>query len=248
MPSKKIKFKYSKRILALINWIKTNSLVIDVGTDHAFLPIALIDQGITEQIIAIDNNQEPFKKATANIEKAGYTELISLILNDGLKDIIFNGNEIIVIAGMGGILISNILKEAKNRLQINQKLILQPNWTWFELRKWLAENGFEIEEEQIVFENNKYYSQLLVNYSGVPYQITDTEAFCGLNIKINSDSDLDQKIYKAYLSRLRRLALLKGRGNSKYHSIIRNIDQGVSNAKTQGYFFLSKSDRPLRGR
>lgn len=158
------KNKVSKRILALIRWIKPDSFVIDVGTDHAYLPIALLERKITRKILAIDNNVKPLAKARHNIQVAGYTDLIELRINDGLSNINFVGDEIIVIAGMGGVSISNILVEAKSRFKQNQTFILQPNWTWYELRKWLANNGFQIEQEQVIKEQNKFYSQLLFFY------------------------------------------------------------------------------------
>jgi len=227
--------------LALIRWIKPDSFVIDVGTDHAYLPIALIDRKITHKILAIDNNYKPLVKGRHNIRLAGYTDLIQLRFNDGLKNINFTGDEVIVIAGMGGVLISNILQEAKSRFQKNQTFILQPNWTWYELRKWLADNGFQIEQEQVIKEQNKFYSQLLVKYTGEKYAITDTEAFCGININIddnsklnfdpastNSEDDSPLAVYSAYLSRLKRLAERKSRSIALYHKIRQDIESMIA--------------------
>ncbi|HHT25219.1 MAG TPA: SAM-dependent methyltransferase [Clostridiaceae bacterium] len=235
-----IKNNVSKRILALIHWIKPDSFVIDVGTDHAYLPIALIDRKITRNILAIDNNIKPLAKARHNIHKAGYADFIELRINDGLSNISFAGDEIIVIAGMGGVLISKILAEAKSRFQQNQVLILQPNWTWYELRKWLAENGFQIEQEQVIKEQNKFYSQLLVKYTGKKYTITDTEAFCGININLDINYGLDSDslkretdtvltIYLEYLLRLKHLAERKSRSIVLYHKVRQNIESLLLN-------------------
>ncbi|MGI6580055.1 MAG: class I SAM-dependent methyltransferase [Saccharofermentanales bacterium] len=258
--SGKTKNKLSKRIAALIRWIRPDSFVIDVGTDHAYLPIALIDRNITQKILAIDNNLKPLAKASENIRTAGYTELIELKINDGLSNISFTGDEVIVIAGMGGILISNILAEAKSRFRQNQTFILQPNWTWFELRKWLAKNGFQIEREQVIKEQNKFYSQLFVKYTGEKYTITDTEAFCGINIDLSitsgttsntesseqtttdpADKTTDSAIatYLAYLYRLKRLAERKARSIERYHKIKQDIVNIISN-KEKKWLYTEK--------
>lgn len=229
--------------MALISWIKPNSFVIDVGTDHAYLPIALIDNKITDRILAIDNNIKPLARARSNILDAGYTGFIELKINDGLNGLNFSGDEIIVIAGMGGVLISKILDEAKSRFKPNQTFILQPNWTWYELRKWLADNGFKIEQEQIINEQNKFYSQLCVKYTGEEYAISDTEAFCGINIKINTDydsfsnSEINKPLnttstavttYLAYLNRLKQLAERKSQGIELYQLIKQEIEDMIS--------------------
>ena len=230
--------------MALICWIRPDSIVIDVGTDHAYLPIALIDRKITQKILAIDNNIKPLAKARHNIQTAGYQDIIELRFNDGLSNISFAGDEIIVIAGMGGVSISKILDEAKSRFRQNQILILQPNWTWYELRKWLAENGFQIEQEQVIKEQNKFYSQLLVKYTGEKYVITDTEAFCGININLaincalDLDSAFDSKIcatdsdintYLDYLLRLKSLADRKSRSIELYNKIRDDIEYKILN-------------------
>ncbi len=226
-----MKFNYSKRILALTHWIEADSFVIDVGTDHAHLPLALVELGITRKILAIDNNLKPLATAEKNIIHAGFNDIIELRLNDGLRNINLNGNETIVISGLGGMLISSILAEAKQGIKINQKFILQPNWTWFELRKWLAENGFKIVKEQIVAEQNKLYSQLLVHYTGEEYHISDTDAFCGINIQHNHNSASEMEIYKSYLNRLKRLASLKARSVDSYSDIVKRINHKLENLR-----------------
>ncbi|HZJ69256.1 MAG TPA: class I SAM-dependent methyltransferase [Candidatus Eisenbacteria bacterium] len=232
---------YSSRIMALIDWIKPGSTVIDVGTDHAYLPIALMkfQKNYIGKIIAIDSKVKPLEKAARNIKKAGLDKQISLKLNDGLKDIPLVGDETIIVAGLGGMLISQILNQAKNCFSIKNNFILQPNWTWYELRMWLAENGFAIVKEKVIADQDKYYSILLVKFTGETYTISNTEAFCGLNHTINEASTLEQKkAYYQYLLRLQRIAKKKARGISFYQDIYQDIGIKLEEVirKNGGYF------------
>lgn len=230
------KQNYSPRLNALLNWIEFDANVIDVGTDHAYLPIALLQltENISGKIIAIDSNVEPLKRAAENIKKAGFDKKIILKLNDGLKNISLKGDETIVIAGLGGMLISQILEKAKHKFTCKNSFVLQPNWTWYELRKWLAANGFKIIKEKVVEDQRKYYSILSVQYTGEAYFITDTEAFLGINHSINEkSSDKNKEVFYRYLMRLQCIAKKKAMGIAFFQDIYKNISLILENFKNK---------------
>ncbi len=213
---------YSKRISTLIELIEVDSPVIDVGTDHGYLPIALKQKGFEPSILAVDVNEKPLLKAAKNREVAGFTKKdIELILTDGLSNLQLRGNETIIIAGMGGFLIHKILEKDLHKIGPDNHLILQPNWTWFDLRKWLALKGFPILKEKIVEDQNKYYSVISTKYTGIPYEISDTIAFVGSCFELNSIEDYQLKYN--YLLRLENLAVKKSRSHENYIEILQDI-------------------------
>ncbi len=221
---------YSERISALTYLIKADYPLIDIGTDHAYLPIALKQKGFQPIIKAVDINEKPLVKAKRNIQEAALqNDNIELILSDGLENINLQGDETIVISGMGGFLISKILERSLHKLKSSNHFILQPNWTWSHLRKWLAANGFPIYKEIIIKDRHKYYSTILTNYTGEIYAISDTEAFIGFNIEVNSSTE--QKVKIEYLQRLLRLARQKALSFEHYQVIAENINSLLKQEK-----------------
>ena len=138
------RIKLDQRLLSVASLVRKNKVVADVGTDHAYVVAYLIENGITERAIASDINKGPLENARQTLVDCGIEDKVSLILSDGLKNIPENSCEDIVIAGMGGILISEILENAPWIKNDNMHIIAQPMTHAEVLRKWLFENGFEI--------------------------------------------------------------------------------------------------------
>ena len=128
----------------------------DIGTDHAYIPISLIKDGRVDMAIACDIKPGPLEIAEKNIKKYGFEDKIELRLGSGLEPITEAEVETVVIAGMGGEMIINILKNEKSRSF--PELILQPMNYQAELRLWLFENGFSILSEDLSKEGFKVYN------------------------------------------------------------------------------------------
>ena len=159
-------FKISKRLETIANYVKPDAAVCDIGTDHGYLAIHLIENGIAKKVIAADIGEKPLKNAEENIKKAGILG-IELRLCDGLSGIKNGEADTFVIAGMGGEVISGILNRGANIAKTRGiSFILQPTTSPEFLRRFLYENGFEILEETPVFENSKIYSVMLVKFCG----------------------------------------------------------------------------------
>lgn len=160
----------SLRLSTIASLVPNGARVCDVGTDHGYLAIHLKAGGKVKSIIAADINPLPLQNAAKNIEKAGATG-IELRLCDGLSGIKPNEADTVIIAGMGGEVISGIIERgfsvAKQR---DKTLILQPTTSPEALRKFLLTNGFEIIKEVPILENSKLYSVMLVKYSGKTYE------------------------------------------------------------------------------
>lgn len=136
----------------------TSIKIADIGTDHAYIPIELAKKYKDITAIACDIKSGPLAIATANIEKYGFTGVISTRLGSGLNCLCEGEVDEIIIAGMGGILISQIIEENIHIARSAKKLILQPMNAQDELRRFLIENSFSISNEDIAIEGFKVYN------------------------------------------------------------------------------------------
>lgn len=159
-----------KRLKLCADMVKGNR-VCDVGTDHAYLIAELLSSGKCDTAVAADINEGPLSAARINLEKAGVTERVDVILSDGLKNVPQEGITDIVIAGMGGELIAKILSECD--WLAGKNLILQPMSKSDYLLRWLWENGFEILKRQAVCEGKFCYTAINCVKSSIPLQHAD---------------------------------------------------------------------------
>ncbi len=156
----------SVRLSAIASLVPEGAKVCDVGTDHAFLAIALKKSCRALGVIATDINKKPLQKAEENIKKANVSG-ISLRLCDGIDGVESDEADTYIVAGIGGEVISGILSRGIEKLRTqNASLILQPTTSPEFLRKFLYDNGFVIKEEIPVEENGKLYSVMKCRYSG----------------------------------------------------------------------------------
>lgn len=144
------------RLSSAIGYIKQGERVADIGTDHAYLPIHLVQKGIASRVLATDINEGPLESARINLAEAGLTSSIDLLLTDGLCGVETWQPDRILIFGMGGELIARILSEAAWVKSSSVGLVLQPMSRASVLRKYLNENGFVITGETITFEDRFY--------------------------------------------------------------------------------------------
>ena len=155
--------RLSKRLGAVASYVQKGSRLADVGSDHAYLPLFLVENSTIDFAVAGEVVQGPYQSALKNVAQAGQLEQIQVRLANGLSAIESSDQiDTITIAGMGGRLIADILEADLAKLAGVQRLILQPNNREDELRIWLQEQGFQIVAEEMVTENQKFYEILVV--------------------------------------------------------------------------------------
>ena len=137
-------FMIDSRIGAVINFVKKNSRVADIGADHGYLAIELIKRGRASFVVAGDKNPAPLAAAQKNISAADLEKIISVRLGDGLQVLRDGEVDTICIAGMGGALIAEILAAAPKILAGAENLILQPMNALDKVYAWLEDNGWLI--------------------------------------------------------------------------------------------------------
>lgn len=147
----------SERLSAIKDFIPQNSIVGDIGTDHGYLPVYLIENKIAKRVIGTDISPNSLQKITDYVASKELEDFIDIRLGDGLDVIRPFEIDTLVIAGMGGLLIRDILDKNKDIADTITHFILQPNIAGDELRRYLYENNFTIIDERIVKEANKFY-------------------------------------------------------------------------------------------
>lgn len=181
--------------------VRKGSVVADIGTDHAFLPAFLVKNNICPRALACDLRKGPLDNAKKTIEKYGLSAYIETRLSDGLKEVKENEAGDIVICGMGGNLICDILSPAGWLKNKKYRLILQPQSHAEDVRQFLCENGFEILSEDACKDAGKFYSCMVAEYSGQPQN--KPEAFYYFGLLPLSDSPFARDVIAATLKRLK---------------------------------------------
>lgn len=153
------------RLQGIAQLIRPGSRVADIGTDHAHLPVWLVEQGICPSAIASDLRAGPAAAAKKNITAAGLTDRIAVRIGDGLQPIRPGEAEDLVIAGMGGETIAGILAGAAWAKDGRYRWILQPMTRPEELRRYLLTNGYHIEQERIIQEDHRLYVVMTAVYT-----------------------------------------------------------------------------------
>lgn len=179
------KISLSKRLLMSADMVKFGKVVADIGCDHAHTCIWLIKNGIAERAIAMDVRSGPLEKAKGNISLYGLSDRIELRLSDGLKALCVGEADSIIIAGMGGMLTEQILRNGIDKAVAAKELILQPQSDIGLVRRFLRVHDFRITEERMCVEAGKFYNSM----RAVPDRnIEDSSSDLNTDTDLNADS------------------------------------------------------------
>ena len=148
----------SKRLASIKSFVESNDKIVDVGCDHGYLSIELYEKKLCNSIIATDINKNALENAKKNIRERNLN--IRTVLTDGLKNISTKDYDTVIISGMGTNTILHILNN-KEKLKNVKKIILQSNNNRVELREEMQKIGYYLKDENIVYENKKYYITML---------------------------------------------------------------------------------------
>ncbi|WP_301358276.1 tRNA (adenine(22)-N(1))-methyltransferase [Enterococcus spodopteracolus] len=172
----------SKRLETVGRFVPEAARLADIGSDHAYLPVALMLKGKIDFAVAGEVVKGPYESAKRQVMKNGLSERIEVRLANGL-DAIEKHDQIsaITIAGMGGSLIRDILESGRQnqRLSGEERLIVQPNIGEKTLRMWLKENNYQIIAEEIIEENKKIYEIIVAEKKKQPIDYSEKELMFG---------------------------------------------------------------------
>ena len=203
-----ISMKLDNRLMAIANLVRKDKVFADIGTDHAYLPVYLVEKGIINKAIAADLRVGPLENARDAVVSYGYSEQIELRLSDGLDN--FNDNEVeeIAVAGMGGLLISEFINRTEWLKNESIHLILQAMTHVEELRKTLFDNGFIIDKELVAKDDDKLYIILSVYFYEGKTAYTDLDLIVG-KLPYNNDELSKEYLLKLHNKYNKKLDALK---------------------------------------
>jgi tRNA (adenine22-N1)-methyltransferase len=201
------------RLKALAGYVRSGNITADIGSDHAYLPIWLVQQGITDKVIACDINAEPCRRAEENIKKYGCASNITVIRSDGLKDAVSYKPKDIIVAGMGGDVICDILRGGDYIKNAEIRLILQPMTRTRLVREFLLTGGFKIIGDNLTRDGRWLYNILAAEYDGVVKSFTPFAAAVG-----NIDMLRENEAFEFYINRLIKSVTARVTGKNDHGS------------------------------
>lgn len=161
--------KLSKRLETVASFVTQGSNIADIGTDHGYIPIYLIKEGIAHSAIAMDVREGPLKRAGAHIAMYGLEDRIKTRLSDGLKALSPGEADTVIMAGMGGELVIHILREGRHMWKTVDHFILSPQSDLGQVRRFLLGHGFMISEETMLEEDGKFYTVMKAEPGSMEY-------------------------------------------------------------------------------
>ena len=174
--------KLSERLQAAADMVRKDAVLADVGCDHGFVPVYLVQSAKIKSAVASDINEGPLASCERLVKENNLEDKISCVLSNGLENINLDEVDDILIAGMGGQLIAEILSKADINKLKEKHLILNPMTHPEDARRFLFENGFEIDKDIILKDKKHYYNVFDAYYTGNKKDYSKTELFLG-NIK-----------------------------------------------------------------
>lgn len=200
--------KISNRLVQIIDIIPKCEILSDIGTDHAFVPIEVIKKKKAKKAIASDVRSGPLNIAKKNITKNNLLQYIEIRQGSGIRTIGDEELDTVVIAGMGGILIKDILEECLSKAKKFNHLILQPMNSSECVREYLYENGFQILNEVLLKEDRRIYNIMVIRFTGRLIEVEEEYKYVSKAIIENKDqlaSNYIDKIVKRNENRIEGL-------------------------------------------
>ncbi|MHB1419242.1 MAG: tRNA (adenine(22)-N(1))-methyltransferase [Bacillota bacterium] len=158
----------SQRLASIAGYIEPGSTVADIGTDHAYLPVHLVQSRVCPRVVAVEINQGPWQSAQEQIRSCGLEKEVSVRMGDGLQVVQPGEVNMVVIAGMGGGSIRRILEASPQVLDKVKRLVLQPMNDSGELRLWLLGSGWFLADEDLVLEDGRFYEIVVAEQGAGP--------------------------------------------------------------------------------
>jgi tRNA (adenine22-N1)-methyltransferase len=198
-----IKYKLSGRLSMLAKLADASQRLADIGTDHGYLPLHLLEKGNVEHCILCDINLGPLENAKRSFREADFSDQTEFRLGSGIEPLEFSEVDTVVIAGMGGGLIIDILSKDLQKSKSFEKLLLQPMTEQDVLRQWLLSQGFKINSDYYVHEGSKYYEIIEISNQEIcstfqVYDYTDDLEFGYKITKGNRDEYIRFLLYRRH--------------------------------------------------
>lgn len=185
--------KISKRLQAVANLIAPSGSMADIGSDHAMLPLYLLEKRLVSRVVIGELLPAPFKRAQLAVAGSEYAEAAKVLQGDGLTILDPGEVDTVVIAGLGGENIVHILARDVPHSRSFSSYILQPMSRIAIVRRFCAARGWPIKAEKLVYEKQRFFVILKIETGSSPYKLSDLQAETGLHLK------LEAPLYRQFL-------------------------------------------------
>ena len=198
--------------------------VCDIGTDHAYIPIYLVENKFCKRAVAADVREGPVLIAKENVAQYGLEAFIDVRLGYGLDPVDDGEEDVFVIAGMGGMLVRDIISRGMDRAVKASKLVLQPMNAPEVIRGWLYGNGFEIVDEALQAEGRKLYCVMCARWTGAERELDEVYNYIGIKL-IEKKDPLIKRYVENWVKYLDKV--IEGLGKSNYDN-----EQAIADSRT----------------
>lgn len=221
----------SRRMQAVADMVSEGNSVCDIGCDHGFVSIYLVEQGISPRVLAMDVREGPLGAAVGHVAERGLGGSIETRLSDGLHNYKIGEADTLLCAGMGGRLMMRILSEERGKTASFRELVLQPQSQIEAFRRFLYEEGYRIAQENMIEEDGKFYPMMRAvaaeGRSAVPDRLS-----CRYGPRLLEDKSQvlllylkrEERIYDGILKRLRTPEGLRTHGQARYAEVERLLE------------------------
>ncbi len=235
-----MKIRLNTRLQAAAELVLADQPVADIGTDHGYLPLYLVANGICPKAIAADKSAPSCMKAKGLTVQAGYQELVDIRVGDGLQVLQAGEVATVVMCGMGGRLMIDILDGAPAVLAKLQRLVLQPQKHTDLLRQWLVAHGWKIVAERMAFDGGFYYVVLAAEPGDM--RLTAEEAVYGPCLLRELPQLFGDYLRFKQHSLCLVLAELRDSEGKKVHQRIRQVEQEADEIQRILNYFPKRGD------
>ena len=216
--------KLSKRLETIASFVPEGSAVADIGTDHGYIPIHLVQEGKAKHAIAMDVRKGPLLRAQAHIHEAGLEAHVEVRLSDGLLKLEQNEADCVVIAGMGGELIIHILEEGRGLWEGIPHWVLSPHSELDKVRRFLEEQEFFTWRETMIKEEGKFYTVMGINRTNKAGEKDNREISYRYGRSLLESKD---PVLKEYLKKEEEQLeqIMRGLSESQTEAAVRRIEE-----------------------
>lgn len=220
----------SKRLQAVADLVSQDMIVADVGTDHGYIPIYLVETKKSPRALAMDVNVGPLQRAKEHIALHGLNDVIETRLSDGVNKLQAGESDCVVIAGMGGALTIKILEEGQVVFKSLKEFVLQPQSELVKVRMYLREHDYHVIAEDMVLEDGKFYPMMKV-INGQTSEYNNIELCYGKRLLEQKHPVLKEFLEKEGRSKEQILKNLQAESGNHIEVRIRELQEELEGVK-----------------
>lgn len=193
--------------------------VIDIGSDHGFLSVRCLEEGVSDYAVCTDIHEAPAQKSKSSLIMAGFKDRFTVIVTDGMRGISLQPADIVVTAGMGGLniidIFTGIINDSDEQILRLCGFVIQSQKSTHLVRRFFAEHGFVIANETVCKDRGFFYNVMRLEYTGIPYELSMRQSYYGPCLLKKYD-----ELTKEYFEHLDEIFAVRARGDEDIRSML----------------------------